>query len=335
VAGETDDIDELLAMLVDDERPAPVGNDAAVAAQPPPAGTSAPGGGTEQVVVAAQPGGHAEVPVPAAAPAAYRPRKRRRSLVAVLAISAVVNLVALVLLALWWTGRDSESTADGSDAAAEVAVTATTTNVADTAADTSTTASIAPATTADGTITSVAPTAENPTGAVRYAVFAGGQIHLRGLIPSQELADQHVAGSEAIMGPGSVVSEYVIDPNAPAETDQFPVYLEDVVLFGFNSVDLDPQFLPLLDTTPVFLATNPNATVTVIARTDSVGSEELNLEVAGRRAQAVIDYWVSKGVDPARLIADPRGEEAASGNEGDETAAYDRRVEFVLNGLLG
>jgi outer membrane protein OmpA-like peptidoglycan-associated protein len=166
-------------------------------------------------------------------------------------------------------------------------------------------------------------------------VFEGGQIHLRGFVPSQEVGDLHVSGAEEIMGPGSVVNEYQVDPTAPVETDTFPVYLADVVLFGFNSTELDPRFLPLLDTTPAFLQQNPTATVTVIARTDSIGSEEVNLEIATRRAQAVIDYWVSKGVDRSRVIADPRGEESASGSESEEQAAYDRRVEFVLNGLLG
>jgi outer membrane protein OmpA-like peptidoglycan-associated protein len=113
------------------------------------------------------------------------------------------------------------------------------------------------------------------------------------------------------------------------------VYIADVVLFGFNSADLDPASYALLDTTPLFLQQNPNATITVIARTDAVGSEETNLEISARRAQAVIDYWVEQGVDPARLVADPRGEEGASGNEDDEVAAFDRRVELVLNNLLG
>jgi outer membrane protein OmpA-like peptidoglycan-associated protein len=268
------------------------------------------------------------------------PRRRRKGLLWILIASGVVNIVALVLLFAWWTGRDS-----GDDVATTGGITPATSAAAETAAEcrptcgssetTVATEAASPTVSADGTMISVAPTAENPTGAIRYAVFEGGQIHLRGFVPSQEVGDLHVSGAEEIMGPGSVVNEYQVDPTAPVETDTFPVYLADVVLFGFNSTELDPRFLPLLDTTPAFLQQNPTATVTVIARTDSIGSEEVNLEIATRRAQAVIDYWVSKGVDRSRVIADPRGEESASGSESEEQAAYDRRVEFVLNGLLG
>jgi outer membrane protein OmpA-like peptidoglycan-associated protein len=59
------------------------------------------------------------------------------------------------------------------------------------------------------------------------------------------------------------------------------------------------------------------------------------MEVSEQRAQAVIDYWVRKGIDPSRLIADARGETEASEDDDEETAALHRRAEFVIEGLLG
>ena len=59
-----------------------------------------------------------------------------------------------------------------------------------------------------------------------------------------------------------------------------------------------------------------------------------SLEVARRRAQAVINYWLGQGVNPDQILADPRGEEGASEDDDAETAALQRRAEFIITGLL-
>ena len=84
----------------------------------------------------------------------------------------------------------------------------------------------------------------------------------------------------------------------------------------------------------LLLVQNPNVTITVVTRTDAVGSEASNLEVSRLRAQAVINYWLGKGIDSSRLIADPRGEEGASEDDDEQTAALNRRAEFIISGLL-
>ena len=53
-----------------------------------------------------------------------------------------------------------------------------------------------------------------------------------------------------------------------------------------------------------------------------------------KRAQAIINYWLGKGVNPDQINADPRGEEGASENDDEQTAALNRRAEFIIAGLL-
>ena len=169
----------------------------------------------------------------------------------------------------------------------------------------------------------------------REAVFRDGKVYLTGAVPSEEVAQTIVAKAEAVVGPGNVINEYEIDPSSTIQPgDSAPLYVEDVVLFDFNSVEIAPPFLPILDLGTLLLSQNPQASVTVVTRTDAVGSEENNLEVARRRAQAVIDYWVSQGVDPDQIVADPRGEEGTSEEDDAETAARQRRAEFIITGLL-
>lgn len=175
----------------------------------------------------------------------------------------------------------------------------------------------------------------SPNDGDRQAIFRDGKVYLSGAVPSEEIGDVIVAKAEAVVGPGNVVNEYVIDPSTTIEPgDSAPLYVEDVVLFEFNSIAIAPPFLPILDLGTLLLRQNPQASVTVVTRTDAVGSEEVNLEVASSRAQAVINYWLGAGVDPDQIIADPRGEEGASEDDDAETAALQRRAEFIITGLL-
>lgn len=181
------------------------------------------------------------------------------------------------------------------------------------------------------------PTAEEPNApqSERTAVLRGGTVYLQGRVPSQEIIDAIVERAAAVIGPENVVVEYEIDPTVPFDPgESTPLYVEDVVLFPFNSSEVDPRFYPLLDLGVMLLSQNPQATITVVTRTDAVGSEEVNLEMATKRAESIIEYWVGKGIDREQIIADPRGEELATENADEAQAAQERRAEFIITGFL-
>lgn len=173
---------------------------------------------------------------------------------------------------------------------------------------------------------------DNSDGSIRYAVLEGGQLFLRGRVHSEEygLAVEEVA--TGVMGPGNVINEYEIDPSTPDVIDS-PIYVEDVVLFEFNSIEVAPPFLPILDLGTALMKQNPSVTINVISRTDSVGSEDMNMRVAQLRGEAVVNYWERQGIDPSRVTVIPKGEEEASDSEAE--AALDRRAEFVIQNLFG
>jgi outer membrane protein OmpA-like peptidoglycan-associated protein len=174
-----------------------------------------------------------------------------------------------------------------------------------------------------------------PVQSERTAVLKAGTLYLRGKVPSQEIVDAIVAKAAAVIGEENVVVEYEIDPTTPFDpAESTPLYVEDVVLFPFDSSEIDPRFYPLLDLGVLLLSQNPQATINVVTRTDARGSEAVNLEVATERAEAVIEYWVGKGVDRNQVIADPRGEEEATEGADEEQAARERRAEFIITGLL-
>lgn len=177
-------------------------------------------------------------------------------------------------------------------------------------------------------------TADNPAGAVRYAVFKGGQLYLRGKVPAEAVATEIVTKAGMVVGPTNVHNEYQIDPAVPIDVAA-PIYVEDVVLFGFNSVRVEEPFLPILDLGTLLLSQNPNVRITIVTRTDAVGSEATNLEVSQQRGEAVKNYWVKKGIDPSRVTIDARGEADAKDSDDAKASALNRRAEFIITGLLG
>lgn len=167
----------------------------------------------------------------------------------------------------------------------------------------------------------------------RYTVLKGGQVFLYGYVPTAELGEQIIAVAGGVVGPDNVFSEQIVDPDTP-DIDDAPVFIDDRVLFGFNSVAIEPVFEPILDLGVLLMSQNPTATVTVVSRTDAVGSEAINQEVSEQRAQAVVDYWAAKGIAPDRVVIDARGESDASDDDDDQTAALNRSVEFRIANLF-
>jgi OOP family OmpA-OmpF porin len=95
-------------------------------------------------------------------------------------------------------------------------------------------------------------------------------------------------------------------PPAPARFEK--VTLSATELFEFNSATLAmPQ--PRLDEIAAALTADPSITdVDITGYADRLGSAKYTLALSERRAMAVRDYLVAKGVDGARLKAYGKGE---------------------------
>ena len=103
--------------------------------------------------------------------------------------------------------------------------------------------------------------------------------------------------------------------------------------FAFDSSALTPESKKILDEDQRIsrLMGEPNIRVEVAGHTDSVGSEAYNQKLSERRAQAVVDYLVSRGVDPKRLKAVGYGKDKPiASNATDAGRAENRRVELQI-----
>jgi outer membrane protein OmpA-like peptidoglycan-associated protein len=89
---------------------------------------------------------------------------------------------------------------------------------------------------------------------------------------------------------------------------------------------------PILDNVVQVLKDNPKWDVEVQGHTDNVGKAESNKALSQRRAEAVDNYLISKGIDKNRLTAVGFGpDKPVADNKTPAGRAKNRRVEFVVS----
>ncbi len=109
------------------------------------------------------------------------------------------------------------------------------------------------------------------------------------------------------------------------------VEFNEKILFAFSKSDLSDSAKLNLNNLATVLKNNPNTNIEIQGHTDSRGTEEYNMGLSLRRANAVRDYLISQGIDPARMTVKGYGETApAYSNETPEGMAQNRRVEFLI-----
>jgi len=75
------------------------------------------------------------------------------------------------------------------------------------------------------------------------------------------------------------------------------------ILYDLDKWDLRPESMVSLDKLIETLNDNPNVTIELMSHTDPRNTEEYNLILSQKRAQSVVDYLVSKGIEIERLTA--------------------------------
>ena len=86
-----------------------------------------------------------------------------------------------------------------------------------------------------------------------------------------------------------------------------PIVLPDI-LYDLGKWNLKPQFQDSLQGLIATLDANESIVIELAAHTDSRDTEESNDILSQRRAQSVVDYLISRGIDPERLVAKGYGE---------------------------
>lgn len=121
-------------------------------------------------------------------------------------------------------------------------------------------------------------------------------------------------------------------PQTPrtAAVDEKGCWATAEILFDFDSAIIKPQFHPALADAITVLQNNPDLKIEIQGNTDNTGPESYNKMLSEKRAQAVKEYMISKGIASDRLKAVGFGASRnVASNENEAGRALNRRIDFV------
>lgn len=131
--------------------------------------------------------------------------------------------------------------------------------------------------------------------------------------------------------PGTPLGEPV-DADGCARIDtSYEEVLSSDITFGFDEYAITEQGRQTLDNivNEIFSNYDKFTNLTVVGHTDSIGTDEYNQRLSELRAEAVKDYFISRGIPSEKIYAEGRGEfEPKADNETKEGRAINRRVEI-------
>jgi outer membrane protein OmpA-like peptidoglycan-associated protein len=119
--------------------------------------------------------------------------------------------------------------------------------------------------------------------------------------------------------------------------DQLPANLAKFVgvipgiEFDAGRSSLRPESAPTLDAAAKLFQQYPELRLRISVHTDNQGQAADNRALSGRRANALRDYLIDRGIDAGRIEARGAGQDQPIASNGDEAGrAANRRVEFSL-----
>jgi peptidoglycan-associated lipoprotein len=129
--------------------------------------------------------------------------------------------------------------------------------------------------------------------------------------------------------PGSALPGSASDPTSPA---YFSQVVGDRVLFQVDQSTLTPQAMQTLEGQAQWLLANASYLAVIEGHADEQGTREYNVALGARRANAVREYLISRGVPANRLRTISYGKERPIATCSDESCyTQNRRAVTVIS----
>jgi hypothetical protein len=190
---------------------------------------------------------------------------------------------------------------------------------------------------------------DGPNGGTAFMVLSTDGDHLNGLWYERGIMKGSWYGSRVTdrRGPDCEVpvldalfkSIYSADLSVPmeeiggeesAEKEGAPAVLPEIY-FASDSAEITPEAEKRLEKSWAAIQSHPYEKIVIKGHTDSTHSQEYNLELSLRRAQAVAEWLIEQGLDGNQLETEPYGESRpVADNSTVEGRALNRRVEIFL-----
>ncbi len=105
----------------------------------------------------------------------------------------------------------------------------------------------------------------------------------------------------------------------------------DPITFDVNSANITAEGIAVLDQAAEYLSTNADVEVEIAGHTDSDGDDTSNQTLSQARAEAVLDYLTTQGIEADRMTPVGYGEnDPIADNATAEGKAENRRIEFRI-----
>jgi outer membrane protein OmpA-like peptidoglycan-associated protein len=186
-------------------------------------------------------------------------------------------------------------------------------------------------------------TAEKKTQEARIAMKQAEEAKAAAAAEAERAAR---AKAEAEQARQTAAAEAERAAKAKAEADQLMKEMADLkakqtergivltlgeVLFSTGKFDLSPAAMRSLEKLTDFLKKHPDRNVLIEGHTDSTGSDELNMTLSQKRANAVKEALMKEGVAPGRITAKGYGKKyPVASNDTSAGRSQNRRVEVII-----
>jgi outer membrane protein OmpA-like peptidoglycan-associated protein len=153
--------------------------------------------------------------------------------------------------------------------------------------------------------------------------------------------DDFLGSSVEVSTNGMIESKEIATDLKLFKKPKEPIHIPNI-LYEFDKSNMVESSKLSLDTTVLKLMDiNPELIIEIQAHTDGKGNDQYNLKLSQKRAESVVTYLKSKGIDQSRLKAQGYGEskpiapnENADGSDNPEGRAKNRRTDFKIIGVV-
>jgi len=164
------------------------------------------------------------------------------------------------------------------------------------------------------------------------AVILVAALGLSACTRPDRLAGGAAGGDGGMGGPGGIGATGLDGASDPRSPQYFSQTVGDRVLFQVDQSTLTAQGMETLNGQAQWLLTNSDYLVVIEGHADEQGTREYNVALGARRANAVREYLVSRGVPASRLRTVSYGKERPIAVCSDESCySLNRRAVTVIS----
>lgn len=153
--------------------------------------------------------------------------------------------------------------------------------------------------------------------------------------------NDYLGTSGEVSTKGITVSTDLVKDGLLARRPKDPIRIPNIQ-YEFDKANILEMSKIAIDTTVLrLMETNPDVIVEIQSHTDSKGSDQYNEKLSQKRAESVVAYLISKGIQPVRLKAKGYGEskpvapnENPDGSDNPDGRSQNRRTDFKIIGVL-